>query len=153
MKHKILSLLAMSLSVLFLASCGTDPEIMTFMQDLEDFCTAVSDLNESINHIDAEADNAAALALDYLDRLDDQFQDFAALDFPEEFDYLESLADEAGEYMKEAVESYHQAYANDDYDADTAAYARENSARAFKRIQIILQVMRGEDPTETSDGE
>ena len=42
-------------------------------------------------------------------------QDFAALDFPTEFDYLESLADEASEYMTTAVESYHDAYDNGGY--------------------------------------
>lgn len=151
MRHKILPLLAASLSAIVLGACGTDPEIITFTRDLDTFCTAVADLNDSINNIDAEADNAAALALGYLDRLDEQFQSFAEMDFPEDFDYLEPLADEAGEYMKEAVASYHQAYEAPSYDEDTAAYARENSARAFKRVQVILQIMHGEDPAANSD--
>ncbi len=48
--------------------------------------------------------------LGYLDQLDTSFQNFARLDFPTEFDYLESLADEASAYMTQRVESYHDAY-------------------------------------------
>lgn len=130
-----------------LTACGTDPQIAQFQRKMDNFCTSVAELDESINNIDAEADNAVDLALDYLDQLDKQFQDFAEMDFPEEFDYMEALADEAGEYMKEAVASYHSAYADGGYDEETAAYARENSARAFKRVQVILDILHGNDPT------
>ncbi|MDE6700748.1 MAG: hypothetical protein K2K10_07025, partial [Acetatifactor sp.] len=87
-------------------------------------------------------------ALAYVAKLDNPVQDFAELDFPEEYESLESLADEAGNYMKEAVNSYHEAYEGETYDENTAAYARENSARALKRVQIILSILRGEDPSE-----
>ena len=82
----------------------------------------------------------------YLDQLDSAFQDFAALDFPTEFDYLESLADEASAYMTQAVESYHEAYSNGGYNQLTADYAKENYARANKRIQIIITFLHGEQP-------
>ena len=72
--------------------------------------------------------NATDELLGYLDQLDSAFQDFAALDFPTEFDYLESLADEASEYMTTAVESYHDAYDNGGYNQLTADYAKENYA-------------------------
>lgn len=148
MKRKIIQLLAGFLAAVTLTACGTDPEITQFKTKVDAFCTSVAELHESINGIDAQADDAAALALAYLDQLDKQFQDFAELDFPEEYDYLESLADEAGSYMKEAVDSYHIVYESGDYDEDTAAYARENSARALKRVQIILSILRGEDPSD-----
>lgn len=147
MKKKTLRLLAGLFAAVTLTACGTDPEITQFKQKVDTFCASVAELNKSINEIDAQADDASALALAYLDQLDKQFQDFAELDFPEEYDYLESLADEAGNYMKEAVNSYHEAYEGENYDEDTAAYARENSARALKRVQIILSILRGEDPT------
>ncbi len=147
MKRKIFPLLAGILTAAALTACGTDPALTQFKKDIDSFCDSVAEINESINNIDAEADNATGLALDYLDDLDRQFQYFAELDFPEEYDYLEDLADEAGEYMKEAVQSYHEAYASESYDENTAAYARENSARALKRLQIILDVLQGNDPT------
>lgn len=151
MKRKIFSTLAGFFVIASLTACGTDPEITQFKIEMDEFCSSVAEINDSINNIDAEADNAASLALDYLDKLDKQFQDFAEMDFPKEYDYLEELADEAGAYMKEAVESYHAAYADDGYDEKTAAYARENSARAFKRVQVILDILHGKDPTQETD--
>lgn len=129
--------------VLSLSACGTDPAVTQFKNDLNTFCESVAELNDSINHIDADAENAPALAMDYLDKLDKSFQDFAEMDFPEDYDYLEPLADEAGAYMTEAVKNYHLAYEGETYDSSTAAYARENSARAFKRVQVILNVLQG----------
>lgn len=153
MRKKLLPLLAGIWVVVTLTSCGSDPALTQFKKDMDSFCTSVTELHEAINNIDAEAENAAALALDYLDDLDRQFQEFAELDFPEEYDYLEELADEAGEYMKESVQSYHDAYADGGYDESIAAYARENSARALKRLQVILDVLRGEDPYGTDSSE
>lgn len=153
MKRKMLSILMGILTLASLSACGTDPEITQFKKEMDEFCEAVADLNESINAIDAEADNAAALALDYLDQLDRQFQNFAEMDFPEEFDYMESLADEAGDYMTEAVKSYHEAFADESYNEAIAEYARGNSARAFKRVQVILDILHGEDPTAGSASE
>ena len=100
--------------------------------------------------MDAQSDNATDELLGYLDQLDTAFQDFADLDFPEEFDYLESLADEASEYMTTAVESYHDAYSNGGYNELTADYARENYARAYKRIQIIITFLHGEQPEDVN---
>lgn len=150
MKRKTMQILAGLLAAAALTACGTDPEITQFKREVDTFCASVAELHEAINEIDAQSDDAAALALAYLDQLDRQFQDFAELDFPEEYDYLESLADEAGDYMKEAVSSYHAAYEGAAYNEDTAAYARENSARALKRVQIILSILRGEDPADQS---
>lgn len=137
------------ITILTFTACGSDPEFTRFTQNMSDFCTSISELNESLNNIDLEDENAPSLALDYLDELDKQFQDFAEFDFPDEYDYLESIADEAGDYMKEAVKSYHEVYAGEEYDEDTAAYARENSARAIKRVQVILDILQGAEP----DGE
>ncbi|MCM1090490.1 MAG: hypothetical protein NC092_13525 [Butyrivibrio sp.] len=148
MRRKGFLLLTGLLAAVTLSACGADPELQQFKKDMDSFCDSVAELHESINNIDAEAANASALALDYLDNLDIQFQKFAELDFPEEYDYLEELADEAGEYMSEAVQSYHEAFADGGYDESTGDYARENSARALKRLQVILDILHGENPTE-----
>lgn len=113
-------------------------------------CTEISDIDTSINNVDAESDNAADELLGYLDQLDQDFQDFAALDFPTEFDYLESMADEASEYMTTAVQSYHDAFSNGGYNQLTADYAKENYARAYKRIQIIITFLHGEQPEDVN---
>ena len=115
---------------------------------MDDFCNKISEIDTAINNIDAEADNASDELLAYLDDLDIVFQSFARLDFPEEFDYLENLADESSEYMTEAVKSYHDAFGVNSYNESTAEYARQNYSRAYKRVQIIISFLHGEEPQD-----
>lgn len=150
MKNKILAITAGLLTAMALTACGKDPELTQFREEIDAFCTEISDIDTSINNVDAESDNAADEILGYLDQLDQDFQDFAALDFPTEFDYLESMADEASEYMTTAVQSYHDAFSNGGYNQLTADYAKENYARAYKRIQIIITFLHGEQPEDVN---
>ena len=53
-------------------------------------------------------------------------------------------------YMTTAVESYHDAYDNGGYNQLTADYAKENYARAYKRIQIIITFLHGEQPEDVN---
>ena len=105
-------------------------------------------MDDSINNIDASSDTATKDLLKYIDLLDEQFKALANLDFPEEFDYLEELADQASEYMSEASSSYQKAYADGSYDASMSEYAYKNYKRAYKRIQIILIYLHGEEPQD-----
>lgn len=150
LKNKVLAMTAGILTVLTLTACGKDPQLTQFKEEIDAFCTEISDIDTEINNVDAQSENATEELLGYLDQLDAAFQDFAALDFPTEFDYLESLADEAGEYMTNAVESYHDAYSNGGYNQLTADYAKENYARAYKRIQIIITFLHGEQPEDVN---
>ena len=91
MKNKILAITAGLLTAMALTACGKDPELTKFREEIDAFCTEISDIDTAINNVDAESDNAADELLGYLDQLDQDFQDFSALDFPTEFDYLEEL--------------------------------------------------------------
>lgn len=143
-KHFIPGLLVIA----FLAGCGSKPELAKFKKEMDAFCTRISELDTSINSIDTQTDSYTTELLGYMDELDTEFQDFAQVDFPEEFDYLESLADEAGEYMSVAVENYHDAYSGSSYNEYTAEYAFQNYSRAYKRIQIIITFLHGEQPDD-----
>ena len=131
-----------------LSSCGENSALTQFRKSMDDFCTKISEIDTSINNIDAESEQAADELLTYLDDLDIVFQSFARLDFPEEFNYLENLADESSEYMTEAVSSYHMAYSNNSYNEYTAEYAKENYSRAYKRVQIIIAFLHGDVPDD-----
>lgn len=148
MKKKISIIFSAILIVVILTACGEDPELARFRKSMDDFCTKISEIDNSINKIDAQSDDATTQLLACLDDLDSTFQGFAQLDFPEEFDYLENLADESSEYMTEAVKSYHDAYGNATYDESTAEYAKQNYSRAYKRVQIIISFLHGEEPTD-----
>lgn len=146
MKRHITLIAAGILLTTMLTACGNDPAMTVFKSEIDDFCIKISELDSSINSIDAQSEDAADELLGYLDDLDTEFQDFAELDFPEEFDYLEDLADEASSYMTEAVKSYHEAYSDGGYNEYTEEYAKENFSRACKRIQIIITFLHGEEP-------
>ena len=115
MKNKVRIILAAFLISILFSACGEDTALSQFRRSMDDFCTRISEIDTSINSIDAEAENASEELLTYLDDLDIVFQAFARLDFPEEFDYLENLADESSEYMTEAVKSYHDAFGFNSY--------------------------------------
>ena len=153
LKTKITAFALGLLAAFSLTACGNDAdeaneEIANFKTEIDAFCTAISTIDTSINTLDAEAEDASTQLLGYLDDLDGEFQDFAELDFPAEYDYLEHLADEAGDYMTEAVTHYHKAYDGDTYDENTAEYAKQNYSRAYKRIQIIISFLHGEEPED-----
>lgn len=148
MKNKIRLLIAGFFAAAFLTACGEDPELTQFRNSIESFCTEISQIDTAINSIDASSESAVAELLSYLDSLEVAFQGFAELDFPEEFDYLEEIADQAGDYMSTAVSGYHEAYSAGAYDQYTAAYAGENYSRAYKRVQIIITFLHGETPED-----
>lgn len=150
-KNLKMLLTVLVLSVMLCAcQTQTDPEAVKFKNDVENFCKSLSDLDVSINGIDANSENAPAQLLEYLDEVDMRFESFSELDFPADYDYLEKLADEASEYMTVAVESYHNAYSNHSYNEYTADYAQENYSRAIKRIKIIISFLKGETPQDDS---
>lgn len=146
MKKKIL---LAGICLLLLCGCGANPIEAKFNREINEFCDNISAIDAKINaiHVEAEENSlryATSDLLSYLDELEIEFMKFSNLDFPEEFNYLESMAKEAGSYMTEAVASYHKAY-EDGYNESMEEYARENYSRACKRVQVALALLRGED--------
>lgn len=131
-----------------LTACGEDPALAQFKKNMDNFCTKISEIDTAINSIDASSDNAVSELLTCLDELDIVFQSFARIDFPEEFDYLESLADESSQFMTEAVKNYHDAYSNGSYNDSIAEYAKQYYIKAYKRVQIIVTCLHGEIPSD-----
>lgn len=147
-RRYVLAAVTAILTAIMLAACGTDPVLSQFKKDMDSFCTKISEIDTAINSIDASTDNATSELLTCLDELDIVFQAFARLDFPEEFDHLESLADESSQFMTEAVKNYHNAYSNGSYNASIADYAKQYYIKAYKRVQIIISCLHGEIPSD-----
>jgi len=145
LKKKLITLMTAVILTTMLSACGKDPAITKFKKEIDNFCTKISEIDTSINNIKAEEESSITLLLKYLDDLNTEFQAFAELDFPKEFDYLESVADEAGSYMAEAVKSYKEVYSSG-YNEELAEYAKENYTRSYKRIQVIISCLHGEEP-------
>lgn len=148
MKKRLLLLLSVVLAALSLTGCGEDPKLTKFRNDIDSFCNDVAAIDSTINSIDAQSETAKDELLEQLDQLDQAFMVLADIAVPEEFSYIEELADEASSYMTTAVESYHEAFSNNSYNEYTADYARQNYERAYKRVTVILKLLHGEEITD-----
>ncbi len=155
-------LICILMACLVFTGCGSkgqsssDPseELTAFRTDVDSFCEKIRELDSAINNVDTSADDFEDALLSRLDELQSAFQDFSEMDFPSDYDYLETLADEAAEYMTTAVAAFRDVFTRDDYteamlDAQYE-YASENYSRAYKRITVILTFLNGKTDADTT---
>ncbi len=107
MRYKIVGI-CLFLTLLFTA-CGEDETLNAYMEDMNTFFSRAAEYNEKMNAIDRDSDTALLELLGYLDALEEDIEWMAELEVPEQFSAAESLADEAAENMKQAVELFHKA--------------------------------------------
>ncbi|MCR4618546.1 MAG: hypothetical protein K5669_10255 [Lachnospiraceae bacterium] len=120
-------------------------QLTEFRNTVDTFCETIASLDSSINNAGDSDDTASVLS--NLDTLNTSFAEFASVDFPKDYDYLENLADEAADYMSTAVTSYHQAFeqcTDKESFENKYNYAGENYSRAYKRINVIVSFLNGE---------
>lgn len=134
---------------LCLCSCGDNPEekeLAVFSEEITSFAANIKHADEDINTIDTSNASAANDLLLILDQLQVDFETLAELSVPEQFESIEELADDASEYMKNAVSYYHTAYEGDTFSAQDADIAYQYYTRAMKRIEIIGYALTGDIP-------
>lgn len=148
MKTKLICLLTVIITAFLLTGCGEDKELTIYRESFEKFCEDVAQIDSSINSIDADSEDAPTELLTLLDQLDVEFKELAALDVPEEFAYMENLADEASENMELAVENYHVAFESETHDTYASNIASQYYERAYKRIRYMITFMHGEVPED-----
>ncbi len=136
------------MGILTLTGCGTDEELDTFKEQMNTFCDTIVEIDGNMNSIDASAGNATAVLLSNLDDLEKAFKELADYPVPDEFSYIETLADEASENMTEAVKLYHEAFSNNSYNEYIAGYASEYYSRAYKRVKYIITMLHGDMPDD-----
>lgn len=146
MKKNLITLLLATCLTLSVTGCGEDKELTKYKEQMDSFFTEVEVIHNKMNNIDPESETALDELFDCLDDLDAEFVSMAALEVPDEFSSLESLADEASENMSLAVENYHNAYSTDSYNEYTAATADEYYSRANKRLQYMIDILHGKMP-------
>ena len=130
-------------------SSGTESEeIKAFRTTIDQFNSSIVEIDQAINTIDFSDPASRSVLTGKLGELGTLFSDFANVDFPAEFDYLEHLADEASEYMSKAVATYTQIFTDDSLDQESISVLMEdadtNYANAFKRIKVIMTFLNGE---------
>lgn len=145
MKLKIITLCTL-LSLASLTGCGKDAELEHYKENMTAFTENVADIKFQMEEIDPSGEDAVTDVLACLDELQIQFAILAEMEVPKEFISVESLADEAGSYMEEAVSLYHEVFEADEYDETTADVAAQNYDRAMTRLSYISTLLQGELP-------
>lgn len=130
---------------LLLTGCAEKEELAAYRTDMEQFYESMKSFDSSINAIDPESETAVEQLLALLDSMAQSFSWMADLEVPEDFPGVERLADEAGEYMTQAVTYYHQAFGTE-YDPALAQTAKQYYDLANQNIQSILSILRGDAP-------
>jgi len=148
---KMITVGFLSASILFLVTgCGKEDEALNeYKENMMSFCEDITTQDASINAIDPESETAVGELLENLDQLNTAFSSLADMTVPDEFSAVETLADEAADYMNEAVSMYHDVFSAPELDQDSLAIANENYSRSIKRIQYIGDILMGQLP----DGE
>lgn len=144
--NRIVFLCIVLLCGLWMTGCGEDETLTAYQEDMNTFFEHIAEFNDGMNSIDASADDATQQLLSYLDQLQAEITWMAELETPDQFSVADSLADEADENMRQAVELYHRAYEADVFDEATAQAAREYYDRANLRIHYIIMILHGEIP-------
>lgn len=148
MKLKVMVLSALLTFSLFATGCGKDADLTEYEENVTSFIDEVSNIKLQMEEIDINSDSAIVDTLICLDEMQEQFYLLAEMDVPKEFASVESLADEASEYMTEAVTIYHEVFEADKYDATNADIAAQNYDRAMKRLSYISTLLQGELPED-----
>ena len=144
MRYKIIGICLFL--ALFFTACGEDEALNAYLEDMNTFFSRAAEYNEKMNAIDRNSDTALLELLGYLDALEEDIEWMAELEVPEQFSAAESLADEASENMKKAVELFHKACEGEQFDDATAQAAIEYYNRTNIRIQYIITILHGEIP-------
>ena len=150
MKRK--ALIALLASAFILCACGSDKNIASYKANMEQFFENIDTINESINSIDPESDNATETLLSYLDLLDKSCAQMATLEVPEKLDGLQDVAAKVSEDMTQAVALYHTAY-DGEYNEDAETRAYEMYSKANSELKYIVKVLHGETSSESTSSD
>lgn len=148
-KNKCKYIIGTLTTILCLTACGhtnEEKELADFSSSISSFTASIQDANQQINELDVNDANASQELLSILDGLDEKFKELADLSVPEQYQSIETLADEASENMTNAVSYFHSAYEGEAFDEQDADVAYQYYTRAMVRIEYIGYVLVGEIP-------
>ena len=146
MLRKYTLFIVLLVSMFVFTGCGEKEELTAFENDMKNFYDEVSAIESAISQIDASSETAVDNLLVNMEEMAACFQSLANIEVPMEFISIEELADDASDYMNEAVRLYSEAY-EEDYISDSLIQAAiENYDSAMKRINYIAVLLQGEIP-------
>ena len=147
-KSVLISAITGMLVALLLVGCGRDAALDEYKKNMEQYFANIAALDEYMNAINPETDLDGRQILGYLDQLETLTIEMADFAVPEQFEIVESLADEAAENMTSAVELYHQFYEDEEPNINISDAAYQYYVRANKRIVYVRSILQGNMPEE-----
>ena len=147
-KHTLLATAVLTFSLL--TGCGTNASLTEFEKNMDTFYTEITAIGKSLEAVNPNSTNAVSEVLGYLQKMEQQFQFLANMEIPKEFFNIEDLADDAAEYMTEALNLYTQVYNSEEFVENVASAAFENYNSAMKRVNYIACLLQGEIPEGAS---
>lgn len=144
---KKIELLILTVCLLFLLGCGSNQQLDTFHDEMDSFYDSLSATVNILENIDPQSETAVDDMLAQLDSMAVLFSELADMEYPDPFSNVKDTAISAAEYMQEAADLYHEAYA-DGYDDTLAQAAKENYSRAMKRINYVAILLQGRYPED-----
>lgn len=137
---------------LYISGCGknTDEEkaLADFSQSISDFSAAIREADEKINSLDVSSDTSVNELMQILDDLDVEFTRLAEIEVPQQYAGIESLADQAGQNMSNAVLYYHSAFEAENFNQNDADVAYQYYERAMQRVEYIGYILTGDEIPE-----
>lgn len=134
---------------LLFTACGRNKEeekITAYRESMTACYETIASSASALDEINPSANSAVTDMLTQLDLINTAFQDMAALDVPEEYSSIESMADDAAYYMNEASRLYHEAFADGGYLPDIGSNAKSQYTAAMTYLSYIGDILMGEIP-------
>ncbi len=134
---------------LLLTACGKnkeEEEINAYRESMTSCYETIATSASALDAINPSANSAVTDMLTQLDQINTAFQDMAALEVPEEYSSIESMADDAAYYMSEASRLYHEAFADGNYLPDVGNNAQAQYKAAMSYLSYIGDILMGEIP-------
>ncbi len=153
MKKTLCLILAAVLTFGLMTGCGSKKDtaaLKAYEKSMSSVFTDFERINNDIKDIDPDNQTSMNELYACFDDLDAEFKHMAELKVPTDLVYYESikaLAQEGSDYMSQANEYMHQAFSETDYRENVVEAAMECYRRANKRLQYIISLIHGVDPT------
>lgn len=142
---KKIYLLSVILILLFCCGCGNTDKLNAYYDGMQSFTSNVQIITEELEMVDISKETSPKQISALLDRLLEQFKIMSELDVPKNFATNEELADDAYNYMNEAVVLFKE-FVTDMEDDDKLRMAKENYERAMTRVNYMSVVLQGQLP-------
>lgn len=142
---KKIYLLSILFVLIFSYGCGNNDKLNDYYSGMQSFTSNVQIITEELEMVDISKEASPKQINALLERLLEQFKIMSELEVPKTFATNEELADDAYNYMNEAVSLFKE-FTTDFEDDDKLRMAKENYERAMTRVNYMSVILQGKLP-------